>query len=59
MIPFLSLKDVNALYSEDLKAAAARVIDSGWYLLGEEVKNFEQEFARYCDSKYCIGVANG
>jgi dTDP-4-amino-4,6-dideoxygalactose transaminase len=59
MIPFLSLKDVNAQYSEDLKAAAARVIDSGWYLLGEEVKNFEQEFARYCDSKYCIGVANG
>lgn len=39
--------------------AATRVIDSGWYILGQEVDAFEQEFASYCGTKYCVGVANG
>ncbi|WP_317197457.1 DegT/DnrJ/EryC1/StrS family aminotransferase [Lutimonas saemankumensis] len=39
--------------------AIKRVVDSGWYLRGEEVLNFEDEFARYCGVKRCIGVANG
>lgn len=59
MIPFLDLKAVNSQYADELKAAASRVIDSGWYIHGEEVRNFEQNFAAYCGTKHCIGVANG
>lgn len=59
MIPFLNLKEINAQYESELKEAAARVIDSGWYILGEEVKKFEQAFAEYCGVKHCIGVSNG
>lgn len=59
MIPFLDLKAINAQYRDDLITAATRVIDSGWYVQGAEVKAFEDEFAAYCGSKYCVGVANG
>ncbi|TWX67637.1 DegT/DnrJ/EryC1/StrS family aminotransferase [Colwellia sp. C1TZA3] len=59
MIPFLDLKKINSQYQEELKAACARVIDSGWYILGSEVKAFEKEFANYCHSEHCLGVANG
>jgi dTDP-4-amino-4,6-dideoxygalactose transaminase len=59
LIPFLDLKSINAQYREELINAAARVIDSGWYIQGQEVKIFEQEFADYCGAKHCIGVANG
>src|SRR5690554_5318879 len=59
MIPFLDLKAINAQYRDELIAAATRVIDSGWYIQGTEVQAFEEEFADYCGSKHCIGVANG
>jgi len=59
MIPFLNLKEINSQYGEELKRAVCRVIDSGWYILGEEVAAFEREFAEYCGSKNCIGVSNG
>lgn len=59
MVPFLDLKTINAQYRDELVAAAIRVIDSGWYIQGTEVKAFEEEFADYCGSKHCIGVANG
>ncbi|WP_434938675.1 DegT/DnrJ/EryC1/StrS family aminotransferase [Shewanella sp. HL-SH8] len=59
MIPFLDLKDLNAQYRDELLAACTKVIDSGWYIQGSEVQQFEQEFAAYCGTKYCIGVANG
>jgi dTDP-4-amino-4,6-dideoxygalactose transaminase len=59
MIPFLDLKLVNAQYRSELIEATTRVIDSGWYIQGTEVKTFEQEFATYCDTQHCIGVANG
>jgi dTDP-4-amino-4,6-dideoxygalactose transaminase len=59
MIPFLDLKSLNAQYREELIAAATDVIDSGWYIQGEEVSNFEREFAAYCGAQHCIGVANG
>ena len=59
MIPFLDLKATNAQFKEDLKSACARVIDSGWYINGQEVLSFEQEFANFCGAKHCIGVANG
>ena len=59
MIPFLDLKAVNAQYRKDLIDAATRVIDSGWYIQGAELKAFESEFSTYCGTKHCIGVANG
>ena len=59
MISFLDLKAINAKYRDELIAAATRVIDSGWYIQGTEVKAFEEEFSHYCGSKHCIGVANG
>lgn len=58
-VPFLDLKAINMQYQDELVAAATRVIDSGWYIQGTEVKAFEEEFADYCGSKHCIGVANG
>ena len=59
MIPFLDLKAINAQYRADLIDAATRVIDSGWYIQGTELKAFESEFADYCGTQHCIGVANG
>ncbi|MGS2721758.1 DegT/DnrJ/EryC1/StrS family aminotransferase [Paraglaciecola aestuariivivens] len=59
MIPFLDLKKINAQYQNELKEACARVIDSGWYILGNEVAEFEKEFAAFCESEHCLGVANG
>ena len=59
MIDFLNLKVINAQYSKELKEACARVIDSGWYVLGNEVDAFEKEFAKYCETEFCLGVANG
>lgn len=59
MISFLDLKAVNQQYRDELVAAATRVIDSGWYITGSELETFEQNFAKYCGTKHCIGVANG
>lgn len=59
MIPFLDLKSINAQYRNELIEACSRVIDSGWYIGGTELAQFEQEFAAYCGSTNCIGVANG
>ncbi len=59
MINFLDLKKINQRYSLELKEACARVIDSGWYIGGQELSSFEQEFANYCGTKFCVGVANG
>src|SRR6187402_2807484 len=59
MINFLDLKKINEQYEKQLKEACARVIDSGWYICGAELNSFEKKFAAYCDTKYCIGVANG
>lgn len=59
MIPFLDLKVINAQYREELIEACTKVIDRGWYIQGTEHQEFEKEFAEYCGTKYCIGVANG
>ncbi|MFD0950338.1 DegT/DnrJ/EryC1/StrS family aminotransferase [Paraperlucidibaca wandonensis] len=59
MIPFLDLKSINAKYRAELVDACARVIDSGWYIGGSELAQFEQAFAQYCGTKHAIGVANG
>ena len=58
-VPFLDLREVNARHADALKAAAARVIDSGWYVLGDELALFEKEFAAYCGTQHAIGVGNG
>ncbi len=59
MIPFLDLKNINAQYRSELIEACTRVIDSGWYVQGDECKAFDKEFAEYCGTKHTIGVANG
>ena len=59
MIEYENLANSNVAYMADLEAAAKRVIRSGWYVLGQEVVAFEQEFAQYLGVKHCIGVANG
>ncbi len=58
-VPFLDLKAVNARYAAELKAAAGRVIDAGWYVLGDEVKAFETEFAAWVGSPHCVGTSDG
>ena len=58
-IPFLSLKDVTAKYADEIHEAMLRVVDSGWYLQGKENEQFEQNYAEYIGTKYCIGCANG
>lgn len=58
-VPFLSLQDVTAMHVEEIQEATRRVIDSGWYLQGSENVRFEQHYAEYIGSKYCIGCANG
>jgi len=59
MIKFLDLKAINETYEPELSHSIGRVLASGWYLLGNEVKYFEQEYANYIGTKHCIGVANG
>ena len=58
-VPFLDLKAAYLELKSDIDAAVARVLDSGWYILGEEVDAFEAEFASYCGARHCVGVANG
>lgn len=59
MVKFLDLQKINAQYSDELKQTACEVIDSGWYLLGEKTKLFEQNLARYLGVKHAIAVGNG
>ena len=58
-IPFLSLHDITAKYRNEIHEAVLRVVDSGWYLQGNENEQFEQHYAEYIGSKHCIGCANG
>ena len=59
MIKYCDLKKITDTHEPQLSEAVNRVVRSGWYILGNEVKNFEQEFARYCGCTYCIGTGNG
>lgn len=59
IVPFLNLRDAYLELKPEIDAAVARVLDSGWYILGEEVEAFEVEWAQYCEAKYAVGVANG
>ena len=59
MIPFLSLKDVTALHGSEVMEAVQRVVNSGWYLQGQEVERFEKHYADFIGANHCVGVANG
>ncbi|MBR5175311.1 MAG: GNAT family N-acetyltransferase [Bacteroidales bacterium] len=59
MILYSPLKDITALYADEIHQAVDRVVDSGWYLQGAENKRFEQEYADYIGTKFCVGCANG
>lgn len=59
MIPFLDLRVAYLELKPEIDAAVARVLDSGWYILGEEVEAFEAEWAAYCQAKHAVGVGNG
>lgn len=58
-IPFLDLRAGYLELKAELDEAVARVMDSGWYLLGKETDAFESEYATYTESRHCVGVANG
>ncbi len=58
-VPFLDLRAGYTELKAELDTTYQRVMDSGWYILGEEVDAFESEFAAYCRAQYCIGVGNG
>jgi Predicted pyridoxal phosphate-dependent enzyme apparently involved in regulation of cell wall biogenesis len=58
-VPFLSLRAINDRHADALKAAVARVIDSGWYILGDELASFEAEFAAYCGTRHALGTGSG
>ena len=59
MIPFLSLKEVTGLHGAEIQEAVKRVVESGWYLQGEANSRFEEHYASFIGSKYCVGCANG
>lgn len=59
IIPFLSLKSITAKYADEIHEAVNRVVDSGWYLQGQENETFERHYADYIGTKHCIGCANG
>ncbi len=59
MIKFLDLQKVTAKYADEVHQAVQRVVDSGWYLQGQENLNFEKHYSEYIGTKYSIGVANG
>lgn len=59
MINFLDLHKINARFETEFKAKFEAFLKSGWYILGDGVKQFESEFLAYCGTKYCIGTSNG
>lgn len=59
MVPFLDLKATYLELQNELDEAYRRVMNSGWYVLGNEVEAFEDEFAAFCGVRHCVGVGNG
>jgi dTDP-4-amino-4,6-dideoxygalactose transaminase len=59
MIKFLDLQKLNQPFETQFLSKTKDFLDKGWYILGNEVKQFEQSFAEYSNAKYCIGVGNG
>jgi dTDP-4-amino-4,6-dideoxygalactose transaminase len=59
MIPFLDVQQINLRYEDEFKEVFSTFLDAGKCILGDKLTNFEKEFANYCGTKYCIGVASG
>ncbi|MCD6019426.1 MAG: putative pyridoxal phosphate-dependent enzyme [Bacteroidetes bacterium] len=59
MIEYENLNNLNKPLFEEYKTAFSEVLESGWYILGNKVKEFEKQFAAYCKTSHCVGVANG
>lgn len=59
MIKFLDLHKINARFEDEFKTQFQELLNSGWYILGKGVEAFEANYAKYCGTKYCIGVSNG
>ena len=59
MIKYYDLKKITESHEPQISQAISRVVGSGWYILGNEVKDFEQQFAQYCGCAHCIGTGNG
>src|SRR5215204_1632392 len=59
MIEYENLAKLNAPFFDDFQHEFKSIMESGWYILGNKVKEFENDFAEYNNSKYSIGVANG
>lgn len=58
-VPFLDLKKINQPYKNEFVKSLTDVMSSGWYIQGQQVGAFEEEFAQYCHVEHCIGVGNG
>ena len=58
-IPFLDLKETYLEIKDEIDTAVEGVLKGGWYILGENVRRFEEEFAAYCGCRYCVGVGSG
>ena len=59
MIKYLDLLRINALYDAEIRQAVADILDSGWYLKGEATRRFEEAYAAYIGTRYCVGCGNG
>lgn len=59
MVKFLDLQAITAMHGDEIKAAVNRVIDSGWFLQGNENQQFESDYAKYIGTDHCVAVANG
>ena len=59
MIKFLDLEKINNRFRKEIDSRIKKILDKGWYLLGDEDKSFEKNFADFCKVKHCIGCANG
>lgn len=59
MIEYLELKKITALHADEINAAVTRVVNSGWYLQGGETRRFEEQYAAFTGTKYCVGCGNG
>ena len=59
MIPFYDLKSINKIYEKKFIEVIRRVINSNYYMIGPETRNFENKYAKFCNTSYCIGFGNG
>ncbi len=58
-VPYENLAKLNEPFYKEFKDSFSETLESGWYVLGKNVSTFEEEFAKFCEVKYCVGVASG